>query len=317
MLLLLRSISFDQVMDALTKISVLDYSFVLALQISILIISVFKWRLFLPRVSFVSLLRWFIMAQFFHMATPGQLGGEFVKIIGLRKDGQRSSYIAACAFIDKMTTLAALMLFTSLGALISPNSGSIPLVLRICAAGMFFGIFTGYLLLVKLKWPGIKKAVCADRKFLGKVVKFCSDLSSDIRNSGRKFVLVGVSMGLSVLSCFLLAGKVAVIGNSGMLSVLFVDWCWIVGMLTVIMLFPFSVGGLGVREGGYVVALSFLSVSAEKALALSMVLFTVQLICASVGFLFFMYETHQNKKRNKNAASYSGVTERAEKCLRR
>ena len=60
-------------------------------------------------------------------------------------------------------------------------------------------------------------------------------------------------------------------------------------IVSVAMLFPVSVGGLGIREGGYVVLLAILSVSVENAVALSLTMYSIQLIGALSGFGLYTF----------------------------
>jgi hypothetical protein len=61
------------------------------------------------------------------------------------------------------------------------------------------------------------------------------------------------------------------------------DWAWVVATASVAVLLPLSVGGLGLREGALIGCLSWLGVSGELAVALSLGVFAIMLIGALLG----------------------------------
>jgi uncharacterized membrane protein YbhN (UPF0104 family) len=63
----------------------------------------------------------------------------------------------------------------------------------------------------------------------------------------------------------------------------FADWCWVFGVISVVTMLPFTVGGLGLREGSFVGSLALLGIAPEKAMALSFALFSLLLAGAAVG----------------------------------
>ncbi len=67
-----------------------------------------------------------------------------------------------------------------------------------------------------------------------------------------------------------------------------VDWCWIMSLNSIAILLPLTIGGIGVREGSFIIMLGWLHVGDEKALALSLMCFFIQILFAAGGFLFDM-----------------------------
>ena len=69
------------------------------------------------------------------------------------------------------------------------------------------------------------------------------------------------------------------------INILFFDWCWIQGVLSLALLLPLTFAGLGIREGTLISILGILGVAPEKALALSFSILGLQIILASIGGL--------------------------------
>jgi hypothetical protein len=63
----------------------------------------------------------------------------------------------------------------------------------------------------------------------------------------------------------------------------FADWCWLFGLISIATMLPFTIGGIGLREGSFVGALALFGVAAEQALALSLAVFGLLLAGAMVG----------------------------------
>jgi uncharacterized membrane protein YbhN (UPF0104 family) len=61
------------------------------------------------------------------------------------------------------------------------------------------------------------------------------------------------------------------------------DWLWIFAVVSLAVLLPLSIGGIGIREGAFVGVLGYLQVPGELALALSLTIFALQLLVASSG----------------------------------
>jgi hypothetical protein len=60
-------------------------------------------------------------------------------------------------------------------------------------------------------------------------------------------------------------------------------------MLTLLMLLPVSVNGMGVREGGMVLFLAPLGIDAASAITLAFVLFSVGVAVSLVGGVFYLF----------------------------
>lgn len=59
------------------------------------------------------------------------------------------------------------------------------------------------------------------------------------------------------------------------------DWLWIFAVVSLAVLLPLSIGGIGIREGAFVGGLGYLNFSGKLALALSLAIFTLRRNCFS------------------------------------
>ena len=76
---------------------------------------------------------------------------------------------------------------------------------------------------------------------------------------------------------------VAILGTNLGIALPLVDWAWIVGVMSLAVLLPLTIGGIGLREGALIGCLGFAGVPSESAIALSFGIFAVTLSGALAG----------------------------------
>lgn len=82
------------------------------------------------------------------------------------------------------------------------------------------------------------------------------------------------------------------------ININFADWCWVFGVISLVVFLPITIGGIGLREGSFVILLGQLSVSSEKALALSLSIFGLQIIGGLTGGIIdFMINFSKSRSR--------------------
>jgi uncharacterized membrane protein YbhN (UPF0104 family) len=67
------------------------------------------------------------------------------------------------------------------------------------------------------------------------------------------------------------------------INISYYDWCWVFGVISIVVLLPVTIGGVGLREGGFVLLLGYFGVQNDKALALSLSIFGLQITGALIG----------------------------------
>jgi uncharacterized membrane protein YbhN (UPF0104 family) len=73
------------------------------------------------------------------------------------------------------------------------------------------------------------------------------------------------------------------IGRELGLQVDFSDWCWVFAVVSIVTALPFTLGGLGLREGSFVGSLALLGIAPEKAMGVSFAVFSILLAGAAMG----------------------------------
>lgn len=252
-------------------------------------ISVLKWQTLLTtsvvHLSYPTLLRLNFIGLFYNLVLPGQIGGEVLKGVVLSQMGVGKTSAAMSILADRVTGLAALFALSMVGALLAPaiigEPSLLPWVLSIgclsavmavaliTARGQALILITGNkvlhllnLLPVKLGWLPLNISVPEH------------NLSSIWVPLALSILAQAAIVYTNLLLCFALG-----------ISVTYPQLLWVVAAVSLLQSLPISIAGLGVREGAYVYLMQLQGVAAPAALALSLTVFAIQVLMASVGGL--------------------------------
>lgn len=262
------------------------------------VLNALKLRVLLPELRAGRLLAYTLVAQLYALVLPGQLAGEAVKAYRLSRDeGQGRGQgrgpgqgeigggriVSAVAF-DKATGIAGLLLLTGGGlALQSARFGdgllvAVGLVLAglIAATLLLAWAPARTLLLALLGWRAGPKR---EAWLLGPLRRFLEAWRDQTRRPGR--ALLSVAGGIAV--------QVAAVAGSQSLGLAvgidqpFSVWCAVIGLMSVIVLMPVTVAGIGLREASLVGLLDLVGVPHAQSLALGFGILAFQVMVALLG----------------------------------
>lgn len=287
----------SQIIISLKRISlgVWVMSFVLTM-ISVIIATI-KWRVLLPEFSFKDLLFINWITGFYSLILPGgQLSSEGVRAYLFGKKHNNLEIVSASVIVDKITGLIALMILGMIGLLAS--GFTVSNILIVIFFLVTFGICVGLYLLRITK---ISNLINKFLDFIGKKLKKRKNIPNRIKKlfedwciytKNNKLIIKSILWGgifqlLSAISCTLFSYGVGV-------NIAFYEWFWINAILTVALLIPISIAGIGVREGTLIGVLGMLGVTSDKALSISMALLIVQIFRAVIGGVLELLRTYED-----------------------
>jgi uncharacterized protein (TIRG00374 family) len=269
----------------------------LAVGLAAWLINTYKWQVLLggsaTKPSFAELFRLNMIAIFYNLIMPGQVGGEVVKgfrVAHLGVDGKRA---AISVVVDRTTSLLALLVLGIAGLALSPSTVSepdlVPWLISLAAllAGVTVILVTGAGLgrLGKLQSP-IRRPV---QKL--NLHTWHLDLGSQSWSSLVSSLILAVLFQLAVvLTNYLLCLALDI-------PVTYIQLLWVVAAVSLLQSLPISVAGLGVREGAYVYLLGLQGIPEPMALALSLLIFATQIIFALVGGLLQLQEVLATRRK--------------------
>lgn len=282
LLILLRGSRIEMLTDALKSVNPLQLTVGVLLFFTAHLVSSVKWRIFAKGVSLSGLFKWTVVANFYSMLLVGQLSGDAVRIYKMRKLGNKTGSWVALTFYDRFSGLISLLVISFLCLAFSPMKEQIPpgfynvsVISLISACVLAIGIV---FIVKNIRHIRDIPALQSDK--FKKVLSWLSGFSADEFRGWGKWIPF-----FTLAFLYQLIGAVIVlILASGILpDVSFIDWCWIMGLTSILLLIPLSAGGLGIREAGFVGILYILGIGREPAIAVSLLIYSIQMTGAIAG----------------------------------
>jgi len=274
-------------MQILFSIPFFAIVFAMSVYFFALLINTFKWHQLVPDHTVKQLFLLTLICQYYSIILPGQMAGEAVKAYKLGKGRQDAEKIAASVIIDRITGLIGLTLVTITGLMFSKTNLAgvlmpwIGIIIIISSMGL-------YLFRFNLFEKAVRKILFFIQKFFhsaSRITDQCSQLIDAWKAYLKKPFLLMISVFLGIIFQITTTILNLIIGKAVGIDIAFSDWCWIFGVVSVIIFLPITIGGVGLREGGFVLLLGSLGVTNEKALAMSLSLFGLRIFGALVGGL--------------------------------
>ena len=263
-------VDFSALVAALSRLSGGVLLIAVFLQFGSVLLNATKWNVLLPEFQWLTLVRFTFVGQLYALVLPGQLLGEAAKAYRLGGEGAMAR-VASSVVLDKVTGLVGLLLVTAYGLWVT--SLAIP----------------GYILFIVLFSAVILSAL----PFVILVQSFHHFLASFLAVAGRISLLRTSAVALEsfikeenvharqplrivgsvffgVLFQFLTVYITMFLAQHLGIEVRFGDWCWMFGVVSILVLLPVTVAGIGVRELSMIGLLSVFGISGAVALALSL-----------------------------------------------
>jgi len=282
MALTLRNVDWRQLLELLETVDWRWWGASLALGLGVQCLAAIRWASLARPIGFheplTVFVRRFFEGQFFSLCLPTSIGGDVVKAYRMAAT-TRGRVLAGCTILaDRLAGVSALGVI-AVTALIR-NQASLPLLPT---------LLVGALLLAAVLLPA---TIVISR--LDRIAEFLP------QHPGLRGVVAGLlpyqrcpGLIASAISWSLLvqmggALVVSAVGRSVGTDLPVSFWFAAVPLVTLAMVLPISIGGVGIREGGLAVLLAPHGVSKEKAVAIGLLWFLVTIVCGLVGGLLFL-----------------------------
>jgi uncharacterized membrane protein YbhN (UPF0104 family) len=237
-----------------------------------------RWQLFAQELHFEHTLAQYcaysLIGMFFSLLLPTLVGGDMMRVWYLNGQSGRKWAAIASVFLERINGLLILIATACIGVLISP---------------------------VELPWWivgsvwGSAACACLGVASLP-ILRRWQRLSLERREQVRIFIDVmrspRVLLESSVLSILVQVAAVLILWCLGIglgLDVPIAYYCVLVPMVSLLMLLPISVNGMGVREGGTVLFLLPFGVNESAALTLAFLWFTTGVAVSLIGGVVYLF----------------------------
>ena len=290
-----------RIIKILLSISPSAISIILIIYIIGLYIAAAKWHLLLNDSDIKQLFLLSLIAQYYSLILPGQIAGEVVKMYKLGHGHQCAERVAVSVVIDRVTGLISLILVGLAGLIWSKEGISEHItpwfvLFFIILAGVLFSLhFSSFEVAVRKLFLLIQNSFHRAEKIVNTGFRFIDAWRQYLRNPLilLKSLFYGIAFQLINVCIYLM------FANAIGISLPFSDWCWIFGVISMVVFLPITIGGIGLREGGFVFILGNLGILSEKALALSLSLFGLRVLGAFIGGIT-EFKAHFNTKSSQS-----------------
>jgi hypothetical protein len=290
--IIFQQLDFGRLLSVLKSFSFpwfVPYVIILVLNV---FIASFKWWKILSfenfQYKFFSVLKLFWIGMFYNQFLPGRIGGDAVKMFYLAQNEEsRKAGASGSVVIDRLYNLIGLLLIAFVGLFFCKVQVEL-LILPV----LLFGFFLIMLLLVIVGIEPVLEKTNLLRFPLFKKVNHIVKAFKPYLCSWKRNIFM-VTWGIlyqfsSILGAYFL-------GRSLHIDLSLDYYIVFVPMVVIITMLPFTIGGLGIREGGYLVFFTRVGVGSETAIGFSLFGYFMLLLLSLPGYFFPWGDKGQKK----------------------
>jgi len=265
---------------------VLPFVLAFGLQVVAQALSTLRWQAILQPGSppWTYLFRLYLIGNFFSVFLPTSIGGDAVRAVGVGPAVGGKASALSSVILDRLFGVTALGMYLVLGAFLAPESlkglnqvrwtaPRLALVVTIVVVLMIGGVLA---MRFSTRWAGARAALAG----AGRVV-------SQLITSPRRLATV-LFLSLLVQATYILAwmGLAAGLG----LSIPSGEFLIAVPIVSLGAMLPVSFGGLGVREGAWLLLLAPLGIPSADIVVYSLLYFLAFVLVGVVGGALFLVQ---------------------------
>lgn len=256
------------------------------------LLSGYRWQVLLVsqaiKIPLKSLIASLFVGQFFNSFLPTTIGGDAIRAYDTAVASKQSTKSVTTVFMDRFIGVLALVFLAVLALPVAYFMGKDVNYYVIPVLIIFLLCFIGLLVvlnnsLTKILTNTIQKMNLP--RVAGQVRKVYTSIQEMKRDVNVLWIAFGVS---SILQVNVVAFHY-LISLSLNLDVPLIYYFIIVPVAMTVLLVPFSINGIGIREGVFVYLLAGLGVSSSDAIAFSLLSFILLLTQAVIGGIIFAF----------------------------
>ena len=267
------------------------------------VMGAWQWHLLLKAggivLPFANTFKVYFVGLFFNNFLPAGVGGDAVKIYDVSRVGNDPHQVFAVTLLDRVIGIAGLCLL-ALAASLVLVAGPAP---RINHLPIYMVIFAGCVapVLALIMNRRLSRGV---RSLFGRITVWGLGGRFDavFRHLGgyrRVRMLLGQLTGLAVAVQFLrVVTHILVAQSLGIVITWhdFIQFFVFVPLLSLLMILPISINGLGVREGAGILLFTQIGFSKEQALLMELITYAIMVVVSLLGGFFFLLRNVERRR---------------------
>ena len=289
LIVLVTQVDVGQSLQYLAAMNWIPFLLAQALYLGGVLVRAYRWGSLVwglgVQVSWWRLVDLYFVGSFFSLVLPTGVGGDVVRIFELSQDSRKTAAAISSVLVDRF--LGLFILFAM--ALLALAAGGYEMVssqVRIVIGAAFVACVIGVALLLQRTWIESWGRRLGVNRLLGRI-KILRELYESIHLYGSAALLRATAASLVFNLMLILINYLLGLAVGIDLSVWY--YFLFVPIISALLMVP-SIGGLGVREAGYVVLFGQAGVPAQQGLALALVFDTTLLLAGLIGAVLYIIE---------------------------
>ena len=295
--IVLNSINLKEAQSTIKNANLYLLFLSILMPLLIILIITFKWDILLKtknlRVSKWKLFRINIISHFWGLFLPSSLSIDIMRGYYLAKNGSGKKISASVIIIDRILGILSILTTAIIGLIFARST---------------FSEFNIYLYILVIFVPTITILAILFSNLPIKLLNLVSsEKYSDIFAKIKKTLLIlnefkqfpkalFYTYSLSVLVQLVRIINAFIISEAYSTGISITYFIVLVPIIMIIVMIPVSVGGIGVREGGFVAFFTLVGLSAEHGALISATSSLVMTIVALIGGIVFLFFKNEIKK---------------------
>ena len=256
-----------------------------------------RWKMLLKtagiNITLKKLISSFSGGVFFSIFLPSTIGGDLVRVADLAQHTQKAKKVIATVFLDRLSGYIGLVLVILPALLFGRNlvldkvvftSVSVIIILLVIILLVLFNSTIYSISTNFLTSPGA-----------GKIKEKIQNMHQEIHVFRHHKRMIITNLFVSFIIQLIAPVSVYFIGLSLGIKINFIYYVIFLPIIGAITLLPIAIGGLGLREGLFVVYFAKAGVIKQLALAMSLLSFSFVVLYGAIGGLIYVLTVHHRR----------------------
>jgi len=300
-----NKIDFKALMDDIKSADRLFLSLGFAIALLVHILGFLRWQMLLKvaeiRVPLKKLISSFCGGIFFSVFLPSTIGGDLVKTADLVSHTQKAKQVIATVFLDRLSGYMGLVLVVLPAVLLGGSFINDKIVYF--SVAVIVGLLVIILLLLFNSFIYNKIARFLSVPGAGKIRDAIKDMHREIHIFRNHKRIIIVNLALSFLIQLLFPVGAYFAGLSLGIKINPIYFLIFLPIISAITLLPIAIGGLGLREGLFVVYFAKAGVIKQLALAMSLLSFSFVVFSGAIGGVIYVLTVHHRRIQHNQPSS--------------
>ena len=247
----------------------------------------FRWKILLAFHNFhfssFVLAKYYIISIFFSLFLPSIVGGDAIRWYYLHDHGVKHNKVLSSILYERFVGIISLAFFASFNLfmdfeIVESDIVKITIIIILFLCCALFVIFLNFYKLSKWIWT---TDTLSRFKSTVKFVENLKDYSQNMRVVIYCLILSLITQLMGILAVYFISLSL----NSSINFFYFITFLPIVWLISMI---PISIGGLGLREGAFILLFTSIGMSKEMAIAISALILLQMIVHGMLGGLIFL-----------------------------